>query len=266
MSTKIDIPLDLALSVRNTASQPLLLDFTGDALANILNLTDPDSRRKLLMMVPPKRQHYMSAEMMALINHMAGAPKGQGARFDSPSRVRAIFFLLKSAQCRLCTRGREHEALLLRYLQSRSSFGLIGSSVTTAEEKHRKKFRGIEFLATAKGAQNLVVEILAETFGKAPLTSSIPAKFVGKVREIALPAERIYGAITDEPMVFDFFSGFFDFRHHTDTQIVQTVGEIEKLVGKGKSTGSLSAIKELFAFSDGIEHAIASYLPPNLRK
>lgn len=139
MSTINDSPFDLALSVRDTDSHPLLLDFAGDALANILNQTDPDLRRKRLMLVPPKRQHYMSTDIITLINHMAGAPKGQCARFDSPSRIRAIFFLLKSAQCRLCARGREHEALFLRYLQSRSSFGLIGSSVTTAEEKHRKK-------------------------------------------------------------------------------------------------------------------------------
>lgn len=263
---KTNFPFDLATPVRDPLSQPLLLDFVGGALANILNLTDPDPRRQRVLMVPPKRLPHMPSEMMALINRMSETPKGRGNRFDSPSRLRAIYFLLKSAQCRLCARGRDQEDLLLSYLKSRSSFGLIGSSVTGAEEKHRQKFRGIEFLASAKGARTLVIDILAETFGKALLTSSASEDVVANVRTIIRPADNIYTDSIDELLVLDVLGGFFDFQHHSDAQIVDTVETVARLARPCGSSHAISKINDLISSAESVEPAVASYLPPQFRK
>lgn len=258
-------PIKDNIAAHSRLRHPSLLDFVGDALANILNLTDPDQRRERVLIVPPMRQPHMSKEMMALINHMGRAPKGQGTRFDSPSRLRAIFFLLKSAQCRLCARGAEHEDLLFSYLSSRSSFGLIGNSITKAEEKHRKKFRGFDFLATAGGARTFVTEILAESFGPALLTTSTSADAaIAQVRNTSLPADERYNQITNERLVFDFFSGFFDFRFHSDKQILDTLTAVESGARRSDRSQTFAALAELITFSDDIRQALDSYLPPHL--
>lgn len=264
MNTQIDLEHEILRLLRSPTAQPALLDFVGDAIANILNLTDPDVRRARLLMVPPRNNKNMPGEMMNLVNRMGDLMPGQGKRFDSPSRIRAVFYLLKSAQCRLCAFGGDHDRLLRKYLQSKSSFSDPGTTISKAEEKHRKKFEGIDFLASARGARRFTATVLAETFGQDLIKVNVTAEAVEKVRAVAQPAQNLYKKIADEPVAFDFFSAFFDFSYHTDVQIIDTLKSVSKLAPTSAER-TFHASAGYYGSDLGIiDQAVASYLPPHL--
>lgn len=243
-------------------AQGATLDFVGDALSNILNLTDPDPRREKLLVVPPKNRSTMPVEMLDYINQIGTRKVEQGQRFDSPANLRGMHLLLKSAQCRLCSRGREHEILVRKYLKSKRSLNLPGSNLTKVEERLRKKFKGLPFFASASDTKRFVAHVLFLTLGEETVNNGGSEKSLRHVRELGKHSEDLYENITGEILATDTFSTFFDFSNHNDSQIIKTLEAVSKLGQTAVSDNSAEEKDDVDLFDDPLLRALVSYLPP----
>lgn len=177
-------------------------------------------------------------------------PKGrQGAFFDLAHWTRSSFLLLKSAQCRYAARGREHAALMSRYLLKP---GLFHDPEGFSQQKHddardnKKRLNAHVFGKEVAGG----LTILALS----PSIFSRPEKQQIQVMRASLntAAVDLYTRYFDDLFPVEFFTSFFDFSEHSDRQILSTLKKLRPSIEDPEFRSQLpDLLLAAFDHSDG---------------